>query len=163
MVLAMRSVGVPVDISDTAATFGCNLLMYGVLHHVVVNALPISAGWVHLRSLPQTAALERNRGAPSLRLETQVEGLHAGIAAAVEHKVDVDTVVRSNFHSWRSCRSDQSPKLAPGEVAPRFRIMVDSMLILTVVASWIVRRTSGEPRGDIRSGRSLPTFGKRHH
>ena len=57
MVRAMRDAGVPADISDTAATFGCNLLMYGVLHHVATNRLPIRAGWVHLPALPAPVTL----------------------------------------------------------------------------------------------------------
>lgn len=97
MVLAMRGAGVPADISDTAATFGCNLLMYGVLHHIAMRGLPIRAGWIHLPALPQTAALDENLGMPSMHVETQVSGLRAGIAAALQHEVDVDSVVRSTF------------------------------------------------------------------
>ncbi len=93
MTLAMRKAGVPADISDTAATFGCNLLMYGVLHHIAKNKLPIRAGWAHLPSLPETAALDKNVGLPSMALETQVKGLRAAIAAAVEHEVDVSDPV----------------------------------------------------------------------
>lgn len=44
MVRAIRDAGVPADISDTAATFVCKLLMYGVLHHIATHALPIRAG-----------------------------------------------------------------------------------------------------------------------
>lgn len=97
MVLAMRAAGVPADISDTAATFGCNLLMYGVLHHVVKNKLPIRAGWVHLPALPVTAALDANLGMPSMHLDTQVAGLRAGIEAIIAHETDLETVVRSSF------------------------------------------------------------------
>lgn len=97
MALAMRKAGVPADISDTAATFGCNLLMYGVLHYIAVNKLPIRAGWLHLPSLPATAALDKNIGLPSMALETQVEGVKAAIAAAVEHDQDIDLPVHSRL------------------------------------------------------------------
>ncbi|MGB5830722.1 MAG: pyroglutamyl-peptidase I [Thiohalocapsa sp.] len=97
MVKAMRAAGVPADISDTAGTFGCNLLMYGVLHHIAVNNLPIRAGWVHLPSIPATAALEENLGMPSMSIETQLEGLRSGIAAAVTHIGDIDDPVRSKW------------------------------------------------------------------
>lgn len=97
MVKAMRAAGVPADISDTAGTFGCNLLMYGVLHYIAVNHLPIRAGWVHLPSIPATAALEENLGMPSMSIETQLEGLRAGIAAAVTHERDIDDPVRSKW------------------------------------------------------------------
>jgi pyroglutamyl-peptidase len=97
MVKAMRAAGIPADISDTAGTFGCNLLMYGVLHHIAVNNLPIRAGWVHLPSFPATAALEENIGMPSMSIETQVAGVRAGIVAAVGHERDIDDPVKSNW------------------------------------------------------------------
>lgn len=99
MVKAMRQAGVPSDISDTAGTFGCNLLMYGVLHHIAQNALPIRAGWVHLPSLPETAALEANLGMPSMCLETQVEGLRAAIAAVLQNEKDIDEPIRSKWQT----------------------------------------------------------------
>lgn len=95
MVQAMRQVGIPADISDTAGTFGCNLLMYGVLHYIAQHKLPIRAGWIHLPALPVTAALEKNLGMPSMSVETQVEGVKAAIAAAVENEKDIDVPIRS--------------------------------------------------------------------
>lgn len=97
MVKAMREAGIPADISDTAGTFGCNLLMYGVLHHIATRALPIRAGWVHLPALPPTAALEKNLGMPSMSVATQVEGLRAAIAAAVSHPEDIHDPIRSRW------------------------------------------------------------------
>jgi len=97
MVLAMRQAGVPADISDTAATFGCNLLMYGVLHHIAKNKLPIRAGWVHLPSLPETAALDENIGLPSMALETQVRGVRTALEATITHISDVEQTVPSRF------------------------------------------------------------------
>ncbi len=67
MVRAMRAAGIPADISDTAATFGCNHLMYGVLHHIATKKLPIRAGWIHLPHLPSVAALEENLAHPACR------------------------------------------------------------------------------------------------
>jgi pyroglutamyl-peptidase len=89
MVRAMRDAGVPADISDVAGTFCCNHLMYGVLHHIAVNNLAVRAGWVHLPHLPAIAALEENLGAPSMSLETSVNGLIAAIEAIQSHSVDI--------------------------------------------------------------------------
>ncbi len=97
MVKAMRAAGVPADISDTAATFGCNLLMYGVLHHIAVNKLPIRAGWVHQPTFPETAALEQNLGLPSMHLDTQVKGLRVAIEAIMTHPTDINDPVKSVF------------------------------------------------------------------
>ena len=97
MVQAMRRAGIPADISDTAGTFGCNLLMYGVLHHIARLGLPIRAGWIHLPALPVTAALEINLGMPSMSVETQVQGVRAAVAAAVEHETDINDPIRSGW------------------------------------------------------------------
>lgn len=97
IVKAMREEGIPADISDTAATFCCNHLMYGVLHHIAVNKLPIRAGWIHLPHLPEVAALVDNLGAPSMSVETATVGVAAGIAAILKHDEDITDVIPSVF------------------------------------------------------------------
>lgn len=97
MVQAMRDAGVPADISDTAATFCCNHLMYGVLHYIVTNQLNIPAGWIHLPQLPQVAALPENLGTPSMSRETAALGVHACIEAALQNPQDIDKPIRSRF------------------------------------------------------------------
>ncbi|MBX7435098.1 pyroglutamyl-peptidase I [Mycobacterium sp. Y57] len=95
MVLAMREAGIPADISDAAGTFVCNHLMYGMLHHIATNGLPIRASWIHLPYLPEIAALDRNLGAPSMSVQTAAAGVAAGIEAALCHRVDVSDPVHS--------------------------------------------------------------------
>ena len=97
MVTAMRNAGVPSDISDAAGTFCCNHLMYGVLHHIAQHELDIRAGWIHLPTLPEVAALERNLGVPSMSLATATSGVHAGIAAIGKHPRDSNDVVTSRL------------------------------------------------------------------
>jgi pyroglutamyl-peptidase len=98
MVKAMREAGIPADISDTAGTFGCNHLMYGILHHVAVNRLPIRAGWLHLPHLPAVAARDENLGAPSMAAETSIAGVKVGVQVAVEHPDDIHAPV---FSRWQ--------------------------------------------------------------
>jgi len=90
MVEAMRTAGVPADISDTAATFCCNHLMYGILHYIAATKLEIRAGWIHLPHLPEVAALPENLGAPSMSRETAILGVRAAIQAALRHPRDID-------------------------------------------------------------------------
>ena len=97
MVKAIRQAGIPADISDAAGTFGCNHLMYGTLHHIAANRLPIRAGWVHLPHLPEVAARDENLGAPSMSAETSIAALRAGIRAIAEHSEDIHDAVRSRF------------------------------------------------------------------
>lgn len=90
MVKAMREAGVPADISDAAGTFCCNHLMYGVLHYISTEQLPIRAGWIHLPHLPSVAALDENLGAPSMSVETSTAGVTLAIQAAMEHIQDIE-------------------------------------------------------------------------
>ncbi|MGB5812379.1 MAG: pyroglutamyl-peptidase I, partial [Polyangiales bacterium] len=97
MVQAMREAGVPADISDTPGTFGCNHLMYGVLHHIEHEGLGIPAAWIHLPALPEVAALDRNLGMPSMSAETSTRGVRVAIEAALAHPTDIDVAVPSLF------------------------------------------------------------------
>lgn len=97
MVKAMREDGIPADISDAPGTFCCNHLMYGILHHIAIDELPIRAGWIHLPYLPSTAALIENLGAPSMSVETSLQGVEAGIQAVIENTEDIQEVIVSRL------------------------------------------------------------------
>ncbi len=97
MVKAIREAGIPAELSDAPGTFGCNHLMYGVLHHVHANDLPIRTGWIHLPHLPCVAALPENLGAPSMSAETAAAGVEVALAAAVENASDIDEPIASRF------------------------------------------------------------------
>ena len=97
MVKAMRASGIPSDISDAAGTFCCNHLMYGILHRISVNNLPIRAGWIHLPHLPSVAALPENLGAPSMSLETSSTSIEIGIRAVLENSRDIDAPILSRL------------------------------------------------------------------
>ena len=83
--------------SVTPGALVCNHLMYGALHHLAVEKLPVRAAWIHLPALPSVAALEENLGEPSMSAETSAAGVRAGITAALEHATDVNEPVRSRF------------------------------------------------------------------
>jgi len=95
MVKAMREAGIPSDISDTPATFCCNHLMYGILHHISTLGLSIRAGWIHLPHLPSVAALPDNLGAPSMSLDTSASGVKVAIEAAIKNHVDIEEKIIS--------------------------------------------------------------------
>ncbi len=97
MVKAMRESGIPSDISDTPGTFCCNHLMYGILHHIHSNGLPIRAGWIHLPHLPSVAALPENIGAPSMSVETSASGVEIGLRTVLENSQDIDEPILSRL------------------------------------------------------------------
>ncbi|CTQ51938.1 Pyrrolidone-carboxylate peptidase [Roseibium album] len=93
MVKAMRDGGVPADISDTAGTFCCNHLFYGIRHHLAVTDSAVRAGWIHLPHLPEVAAMEANIGAPSMSVETASEGIRLALKALIRHPQDIDSPI----------------------------------------------------------------------
>ena len=87
MVAAMRRAGVPAEVSNTAGTFVCNHLMYGVLHLLAASGTRARAGFIHVPS-SEEMVLEK-RGQPSMSVATMVRGIEAGIEAALGHARDV--------------------------------------------------------------------------
>jgi pyroglutamyl-peptidase len=87
MVAAMRAADVPAIVSNTAGTFVCNHLMYGVLHFLAASGRDARAGFIHVPWL-DAQALSRP-AEPSMALATMVTGVEAALAAALDHPVDV--------------------------------------------------------------------------
>lgn len=76
MVQAMKEAGVPASLSNTAGTFVCNDLMYGLLDHLARTGKNIPAGFVHI---PATPAQACDRPTPSMAPETAAKGLEAAL------------------------------------------------------------------------------------
>ena len=77
MIAAMKKVGVPASLSNTAGTFVCNNLMYGLLDYLHRTGRHIPAGFIHI---PATPAQAVERPSPSLSPETVAKGLLAAIS-----------------------------------------------------------------------------------
>jgi pyroglutamyl-peptidase len=87
MVAAMRAAGAPGEVSNSAGTYVCNHLMYGVLHFLAASGIAARAGFVHL-PYAEEQVLDKG-GTASMALATMVRGIEAGIAAAAAHGEDV--------------------------------------------------------------------------
>lgn len=86
MVAALHEGGVPAAVSQTAGTFVCNHVFYGLMHQL--QASPgVRGGFMHLPLLPEQAA--RLRGQPSLALATQISGVRLALAAALAQREDL--------------------------------------------------------------------------
>jgi pyroglutamyl-peptidase len=83
MVGGIRAAGVPASLSNTAGTFLCNHLSYGVLHHLALRRLPIRAGFVHLPYLPEQA-VDKEAQVACMGLETLLLGLRAAVSVVIE-------------------------------------------------------------------------------
>jgi pyroglutamyl-peptidase len=76
---AMRERGLRASVSQTAGTFVCNHVFYGLMHHL--QGRDVTGGFVHVPYLPEQAAAFD--GAPSMELAQIVEGLKVAIEVAV--------------------------------------------------------------------------------
>jgi pyroglutamyl-peptidase len=81
-VRALREAGLPAAVSNTAGTFVCNHVFYGLMHLAATRHLPLRGGFLHVPFLPSQAA--RLGGAPSMALDDIVQGIEIvlGVAAA---------------------------------------------------------------------------------
>jgi pyroglutamyl-peptidase len=94
MVEAVRKRGIPAEVSNSAGTFVCNHLMYGVLHHLAQSNSKARAGFIHVPYLPgQVTDLP---GTASMTLEMMTAGIEAAMAAAIKTKRDRKLVGGAN-------------------------------------------------------------------
>lgn len=84
IVSAVRAAGVPARLSDTAGTYLCNHVMYGLLHRLATRGRRIPAGFIHVPRLPEQVAAAGG-GGPSMALGTQVQGIAAALECCVKH------------------------------------------------------------------------------
>lgn len=82
---AIRARGVPASVSQTAGTFVCNHLFYGLMHFT--HGLPLTAGFVHVPFLPEQVV--ETPGVASMELGQIVEALRAAVEVAASGVVDV--------------------------------------------------------------------------
>lgn len=83
---ALADAGVPAEISQTAGTFVCNHVFYGLMH--ALAATPnVRGGFAHIPFLPAQAA--RHAGAPSLAQEEVTRALRVMLATALATRADL--------------------------------------------------------------------------
>ena len=80
IVRALRLRGFPAGVSQTAGTFVCNHVFYGLMHHTAGQAL--KAGFIHVPFLPEQAA-DRPERPPSMALRDIVDALRIAVEVAV--------------------------------------------------------------------------------
>ena len=67
MVNALHQAGIPARVSNTAGTFVCNHIMYGVLHYAAQKG-NVKAGFMHIPYLPSQVVNKPDQ--PSMAVET---------------------------------------------------------------------------------------------
>lgn len=91
MVEAMKEVGIPASVSNTAGTFVCNHIMYQTLYLVDKEFPNVQAGFMHIPYM--TEQVIDKPGQPAMSLIDMARGVEAAIEAIVDYqdKADIQT------------------------------------------------------------------------
>lgn len=83
MLKSMRRAGVAVDVSQTAGTFVCNHVFYGLMHLLATRRMfkGTRGGFIHLPFVPE-------QGTPCMPLEDMVRGVKIAIRCALATRED---------------------------------------------------------------------------
>lgn len=89
IVAALREAGCPAAVSQTAGTFVCNHVFFGLMHRLATRPAlrGTRGGFVHVPLLPAQAA--RHPGQPSLPLALLVEATALAVETALAVKTDL--------------------------------------------------------------------------
>ena len=88
MTQKIREAGLPAGVSNTAGTFVCNHLMYGLLYTLEKRFPGTRGGFMHVPFIPSQTV---GSAAPSMRKEEIARGIEAAIAAIAEYRTDIRT------------------------------------------------------------------------
>jgi pyroglutamyl-peptidase len=85
IVAALRQAGLPASVSQSAGTFVCNHVFFGLMDRLA-RGTGVRGGFMHLPLLPEQAA--RTPGQPSLPLDVMLAGTRRALATAVAVQQD---------------------------------------------------------------------------
>jgi pyroglutamyl-peptidase len=75
----LREAGFPVEISQTAGTYVCNHVFYGLMHALRKHR-KVRAGFIHIPCSPEQAAITN---VPGLPVETVADALRLALRIAI--------------------------------------------------------------------------------
>ena len=95
MVKKIREAGLPAEVSNTAGTFICNHVLYGI-RYVCEHEFPGKrSGFIHIPFMPEQTVNKRN--VPSMNLDDIVKGLTAALEAIIETGQDIPVTEGKEF------------------------------------------------------------------
>lgn len=90
MVQAIKDAGYPSVLSNTAGTYICNHVMYGILYYIHKEFPSVRGGFIHV---PYAVSQVVNKpGTPSMAIADITASLEAAIEAAVVNQTDIKAV-----------------------------------------------------------------------
>ena len=90
MVEAIHKAGLPAQISNTAGTFVCNHLMYGILYTLAKESPGTRGGFMHVPYIPEQVVDKKDT--PSMALADMARGIEVAIQAIVDNEEDITAV-----------------------------------------------------------------------
>lgn len=85
----MKESNIPASVSHTAGTFVCNHIFYGLMDYIARTSSSIRGGFIHIPFIPEQTI---NKEAPSLSLETIVNGVKIAAVTAAKYDSDIHIV-----------------------------------------------------------------------
>ncbi|MBD2801246.1 pyroglutamyl-peptidase I [Xenorhabdus sp. M] len=85
----LKLAGIPASVSQTAGTFVCNHVMYGLLHYLSLNPLypAVRGGFIHVPYLPEQAV--KHSGAPSMVVGQMTAALKIAVESTLKYEKDM--------------------------------------------------------------------------
>ena len=87
-VAAVRAAGVPASVSQTAGTYVCNQVFYGLMHLLATEFPGVRGGFVHVPYSPRQVA-DNGKAAPSLGVDQVADALDALVTTALTVTEDI--------------------------------------------------------------------------
>ncbi len=87
IVQALKRVGIPAQVSQSAGTFVCNHVFYGLMHYAETHPHIKRAGFIHIPYLPEQAV--NHAGAPSMSLENLLNSIHITLEVCTKQDQDI--------------------------------------------------------------------------
>ncbi|MGG0289646.1 pyroglutamyl-peptidase I [Bacillus pacificus] len=87
IVKRLQEEGIPASVSQTAGTFVCNHLFYGLMHELEKYDKKIKGGFIHIPFLPEQAS--NYPGQPSMSLSTIRKGIELAVEVTTTVEVDI--------------------------------------------------------------------------
>lgn len=86
IVSALQQAGIPASVSNSAGTYVCNHIFYGLMHLLATKYTTIRGGFIHIPFLPEQVL---NREAPCMSLEDIVRGLEIAVIVSINDRTDL--------------------------------------------------------------------------
>lgn len=95
MVEYIKEAGLPAAVSNTAGTFVCNHLMYGVLYTIAKEFPHVRGGFMHVPFIPEQVVARANT--PAMALKDIAKGIEVALKAIVDHDQDLKVTGGKEF------------------------------------------------------------------